>query len=110
MKLTAKTLNAILQTASPWIRRDGSSASFTIVCTVDEGLACRFSQSDWGDKTLESLAPVIVWELGWKRIEHSAQRQIVVRCSVPDRDPDRAMCEVDRGDGFVAVPVTPAHP
>ncbi len=108
MKMSPKTIEAILQTASPWIHRNASEASFSIVCTVEEGTACRFSQAQWGDKTLDELAPVIIAQIGWKRIEHSAQRQVVLRCSVPGRDAARAKCEIDRGDGFVPVPVSQA--
>ena len=106
MTLTQKTIGAILNTASPWIHSDAAETSFALVCTVEEGMACRFSQADWGDKSLQSLAPAIINELGWKSVEHSAQRQVLVRCTAPERNPARATCEIDRGDGFVAIQVS----
>lgn len=105
MHLTRSTIAAILETASRHIRRDLSGASFTILCTVEEGIACRFASSDWADQTLAPLGLRIVDEIGWKAIEHAARRQIVIRCTVPLAGPARARCECDRGDGFFALEV-----
>ena len=108
MHLSRPTIAAILETASRHIRRDLSGASFTLLCTVEEGSACRFASSDWADQALAPLTLRIVDEIGWKAIEHSARRQVVVRCTVPAGDPARARCECDRGDGFVSLEVVEA--
>jgi hypothetical protein len=106
MHLTQATIASILETASRHIRRDLSGASFTLLCTVEEGPACRFASSDWSDQALAPVALRIVDEIGWKAIEHAARRQVVVRCTVPMSDPARARCECDRGDGFAPLEVT----
>jgi hypothetical protein len=108
MHLTSSTIARILETASRHIRRDLSAASFTFLCTVEEGAACRFASSDWSDQTLAPLALRIVDEIGWKAIEHAVRRQVVVRCTVPLADPAKARCDCDRGDGFVPLEVTEA--
>jgi hypothetical protein len=107
MPLTHTTLAQILDTASRHIRRDASGASFTLICTVEEGCACRFASSEWGDQALAPLAVRIVDEIGWKTIEHSAGRQVVVRCTLPQADLAQARCECDRGDGFVPLEIVP---
>jgi hypothetical protein len=107
MHLTRPTIAAILDTASRHIRRDLSGASFTILCTIEEGVACRFASSDWADQALAPFALRIVDEIGWKAIEHAARRQVVIRCTVPTANPARARCECDRGDGFFPLEVTP---
>jgi hypothetical protein len=106
MHLSAQSIVRILGSGSPHIRRDGSSASFTLICTVEEGAACRFGSGDWNDPALEELAPAIVEELGWKELEHSARRQAVVRCTAPDGDALRAACQADRGEGFEPIAVS----
>jgi len=105
MHLTHTTITRILETASRHIRRDISGASFTILCTVEEGPACRFASADWADQALAPLALRIMDEIGWKAIEHAARRQVVVRCAVPLADPANAHCECDRGDGFALLEV-----
>jgi hypothetical protein len=105
MHLTRTTIARILETASRHIRRDLLGASFTFLCTVEEGPACRFASSDWADQALAPLTLRIVDEIGWKAIEHAARRQVVVRCTVPLADPGHARCECDRGDGFAPLEV-----
>jgi hypothetical protein len=103
MHLSRTTIAQILETGSQHIRRDFGGASFTLLCTVEEGAACRFASSDWADNSLAPLALRIIDELGWNVVEHSARRQIMVRCIVPGADPAKARCEYDRGDGFQAL-------
>jgi hypothetical protein len=105
MHLAQTTIARILETASRHIRRDLTGASFTVLCTVEEGAACRFASSDWADQSLAPLALPIVDEIGWKAIENAARRQVVVRCTVPMGAAARAHCEFDRGDGFVPLEV-----
>jgi len=105
MHLSAQSIERILACGSSHIRRDGSSASFTIICTVEEGASLRFGSGDWNDQALEELTPGIVEELGWKELEHSARRQTVVRCIAPENDALRAACEADRGEGFEPIAV-----
>jgi hypothetical protein len=100
MHLSAQSIRRVLACGSPHIRRDGASASFTLICTVEEGAGLRFGSGDWNDPALEELTSGIVEELGWKEVEHSARRQTVVRCTVPENDASRAACEADRGEGF----------
>ena len=100
MHLSRATIGRILETSSPHIRRDSTGLSFILLCTVEEGLAVRFASSGWPNQTFAPLATQIVDELGWKAIEHSAHRQVVVRCSMPSADGAQACCECDRGDGF----------
>ena len=105
MHLTHATISGILETASRHIRRDLLTASFTFLCTVEEGPACRFASSDWTDQALAPLTFRIVDEIGWKAIEHAVRRQVVVRGTVPLADPAQAKCECDRGDGFAPLEV-----
>jgi len=100
MHLTSSTIASILETASPHIHCDRTGASFSLLCTVEEGIACRFTTSQWGDPSLVLLAQQIIDELGWNIVAHSLRRQVVLRCKVPGRDPAKARCECDRGDGF----------
>jgi len=100
LHLSRATIAQILATGSPHIRRDFAGASFTLLCTVEEGAACRFTSSDWADQSLAPLALGIIEDLGWNAVEHSASRQVVVRCTVLDSDPAKARCECDRGGGF----------
>lgn len=93
MPLSQSTIAQILETASPHIRRDPAGPSFTLVCTVEEGIACRFASSNWADQSLAPLAFQIIDDLGWKTVEHASRRQILVRCT-------QDHCEWDRGDGF----------
>jgi hypothetical protein len=86
----------ILATRSPHIQQDLGGSSFTLLCTVEEGIACRFSTSDWGDPSLAPLRETIVEELGWKLVEHSARRQVIIRYL-------KGRCELDRGDGYQPV-------
>jgi hypothetical protein len=108
MHLSQTTIAQILATSSAQIRRDLTGASFTLLCTVEEAIACRFASSDWSDQTLTPMATRIVDELGWKMVEHSARGQVVVRCTIPDADAAKARCECDRGDGFKPIQVTQA--
>jgi len=106
MHLSQATIGKILGTASPHVRRDGVDALFTLVCTVEEGIACRFGSAAWWGEDLGPLATRIVDELGWKAVEHAARRQVVVRCVVPAGDPALTRCECDRGNGFEPIAVT----
>jgi hypothetical protein len=85
-------------------RRPGETA-FTLICTVEEGMACRFAAGPWDDAWLELLIPALITELGWKNIEHSARREVVIRCTAPGNDPARAICEIDRGAGFAPLAI-----
>ena len=106
LHLSRATLAQVLGTRSPHLRRDLGGVAFTLLCTVEEGAACRFSSSDWADQGLAPLALSILDELGWNAVEHSTSRQVVVRCSVPGSDPAQARCECDRGDGFQPLTLT----
>lgn len=105
MHLSAATIRQILATLSPHIRRDLTGATFTVLCTVEEGIACRFASSDWSDQTLAPIATQIVDELGWKMVEHSARGQVMLRCAIAAGDEAGPKCECDRGDGFQPIPV-----
>jgi hypothetical protein len=100
MYLSMQTIEAILRLASPFIRRTGTESSFTLLLSVQEGVACRFAASTWTDQILSPLAPELISEIGWKTIEHSSRRQVVVRCSVPNSEALVANAEIDRGFGF----------
>jgi hypothetical protein len=90
MRLSPSTIASILAMPSRYVAGGG----FTFVATVEEGLACRFASADSSDESLTTLAPRIVDEIGFKTIECSARRQVVVRCT------SRTHCHIDRGDGF----------
>jgi hypothetical protein len=81
-------------------------ASFSILCTVEEGVACRFAGSDWTDGSLGPLAAAIVDELGWNIISRSPHRQVMLRCVAAGSDPARTRCECDAGDGYMQIDVT----
>ncbi|HEY1758778.1 MAG TPA: hypothetical protein VGG72_25625 [Bryobacteraceae bacterium] len=104
--LTRTTIAKILAVPSPQIHRDVTGASFSILCTVEEGVACRFAGSDWTDASLAPLALSIVDELGWNRIDRAPRRQVMLRGFAPDGDPARARCECDAGNGYIQIEVT----
>lgn len=105
MHLSRDTVERILRSESPYLRRRSAEVSATLICTVEEGVACRFGRGDWNDAVLGSLLPRMIQELGWKAIEHSARREAVIRCSAPDGDVARAICEIDVGTGWETLPV-----
>jgi hypothetical protein len=96
VQLSLALIARIVATRSPHIQQDFGGTSFTILCTVEEGIACRFATSDWGDSNLAPLTEAIVDELGWKLVEHSARRQVIIRYA-------NGHCEMDRGDGYQPV-------
>ena len=100
MHLSLKTIQKILNTASPHIRRDFNGSTFTIIFTVEEGMACRFTTSDWAGASTAEPAQDVIDELGWNIVERSSRRQVVIRCPLPAMDPAQAQCECDRGSGF----------
>jgi hypothetical protein len=103
-RLKADTIASLLETGSSHIRISGNNASFQVLCTVEEGIGCRFSSARWTDPVLQPFAATIVDQLGWKYIEHAVRRQVVLRCTVPHADRSAAVCEYDRGDGFERIP------
>lgn len=105
MHLSRDTVERILRSESPHLRRRGVVVSATLICTVEEGVACRFGTGDWNDAVLASLLAGMIQELGWKAIEHAARREAMIRCSAPDADPARATCEIDVGNGWEALPI-----
>jgi hypothetical protein len=105
MHLSVHSISQILNLASPHIKRDTHSEAFSLLCTVEGGIACRFSTSDWTDASLNHLSEAIIDEVGWKVIEHSARREVLIRCTVPDAQPAKALCTIDRGDGPQPLPV-----
>lgn len=104
MHLRMKTAEAILKLPSPFIRRRAGFAEFSLVLSLREGAACRFSASTWSDQMLTALAKDLLAEVGWKTVEHAARRQVVVKCRVPETR-DAAIAEIDCGDGFVNLPL-----
>ena len=104
MYLRMETVNAILQLPSPYIRRSGKGATFTIICTVNEGAACRFGGSVWTDQALTSFALDLVNDIDWKRIESASRKQVVIRYTSTG---DSAHAEIDFGDGFIPLPLKP---
>ncbi len=106
LQLNRATIAQILGSGSPHLRRSPGGASFSLLCTVEEGAACRFTSSDWADQTLTPQAAGIIEGLGWSAVEQSARRQIVLRCYVPGSDPAKARCECDRGQGFEPLEVS----
>ena len=102
MHLTKQTIDRILSTLSPHIRRTGVSRSFAIVITVDEGTAARFAAANWSDQTLVKITSDLVAELGWKNIDQSIGRRIVLKGSLAG---DQLSASIDCGSGFVPIEV-----
>jgi hypothetical protein len=96
---TAASISQILETRSPHIRMEGRNAVFQLLCSVEEGIGCRFLSARWRDTPLpRQLSEAIIDGLGWTLVEHAVRRQTVVRCTLPPSGP--ALCELDRGTGF----------
>jgi hypothetical protein len=105
MYLSIQSIERILRLASMHVKRDAQSSAFSLLCTVDYGHACRFASSDWNDPSLSPLCEAILDEVGWKIVEHSARREVIIRCTVPHSIPENAQCTIDRGDGPQPLPV-----
>ena len=100
MKISANLAAKIIALPSPYIQRRSNTVRFTLVLTVEEGIACRFAAASWADLLPDAIASDLVTEIGWKRIEHAPARLTVIRCIAPNADPDQAQCQIDLGAGF----------
>ena len=105
MHVRADLLAKLLSIPSPQIQRLRGEARFTLICSAEEGVACRFAAGAWNDPLLEPIAEAVVSQIGWKWIEHAPARQVVVRCLIPAGAPERGQCSIDLGAGFVPLPV-----
>jgi hypothetical protein len=105
MRLLNRTIVAILGTGSPYVRRSATGTSFALVATVHEGMAVRFAASAWSDQMLAGMASELIVGIGWNRIDQAANRQVVVRCHVPEGNAGAATADIDFGDGFVPLPI-----
>ncbi len=105
MHVRADLVAKLLSIPSPQIHRQRDEARFTLICSAEEGITCRFAAGAWNDPLLEPLADSIVSQIGWKWIEHAPLRQVVVRCVAPACAPERAQCSIDLGSGFEPLPL-----
>jgi hypothetical protein len=105
MHLKVSLLSQIFSIPSPHIQQHRGEVRFTLVCTTEEGVACRFAAGAWNDPALEPVAEPLVSQIGWKLIEHAPLRQVVVRCTTLVEAPERAQCSIDLGSGFEPLPV-----
>jgi hypothetical protein len=106
MTISSAVIRHIVSGTSSHLRRDLEGVSFTLVCTVEEGAACRFGGGSWNDPALLAVCERLIHGIGWKRLEYAAGRQAVVRCTAaPDR-PASATCHIDLGDGWEPLPVS----
>jgi hypothetical protein len=99
MYLSVHSITRLLRLAPLNVKREPHASVFSLLCTVENGSACRFTSSDWSDSSLAPLCDAIVDEIGWKVIEHSARREVLIRCTVPQSIAENAECTIDRGDG-----------
>jgi hypothetical protein len=100
MEISANLVAKIIALPSPYIQRWRNTIRFTLVLTVEEGIACRFSSASWADLLPDDIACEFVTQIGWKRIEHAPARITVIRCIVSNADPNQAQCQIDLGTGF----------
>lgn len=100
MKISANLLAKIIVLPSPYIQRRPNAVRFTLVLTVEEGIACRFAAASWTDLLPDDIASELVTQIGWKRMEHAPARLAVIRCIVSNADPNQAQCQIDLGSGF----------
>jgi hypothetical protein len=106
MTIRVAVIQHIVSSTSSYMRRDREGVSFTLVCTVEEGAACRFGGGSWNDPDLLAVCERLVHGIGWKRLEYATGRQAVVRGTAdPDR-PAEATCHIDLGDGWEPLPVS----
>ncbi len=105
MYLSVQSITRILRLASAHVKREAQPSAFSLLCTVEYGPACRFTSSDWTDSTLAPLCDALIDEIGWKVIEHSARREVLIRCTVPQSLAEQAQCTIDRGNGPQPLPV-----
>lgn len=96
MQICRDTLAALLSAAAA----SGRRGSVMVVCSVEAGVGCRFSQGAADDAPPATLARRLIDELGYKLVEHAARREALIRCA-----PDGSGCEIDLGDGFAPLPV-----
>ncbi len=85
---------AIRQSVLQAIERAVQAPRAQIICTVDEGIACRLAAASWRDSLLQPLAEALVDEIGWNVLEHAVRRQASLRLASP------AAPELDLGEGY----------
>ena len=100
MKISASLVAKIIALPSPYIQRRSNTVRWTLVLTVEEGIACRFAAASWADFLPGAIASDLVTQIGWKCIEHAPARLAVIRCIVSNADPNQAQCQIDLGSGF----------
>jgi hypothetical protein len=71
-----------------------------VICTGDEGIACRYAAASWGDPALQSVANALVDEIGWNFLEHAVRRQASLLVAAPESPGDAYRCELDLGGGY----------
>ena len=106
MTISTAVIQHIVSGNSPHLRKDSGGVSFTLVCTVEEGIDCRFGGGSWNDPGLTPVCAGLVEGIGWKRLEYAAGRQAVIRCTATPTGP--AACEIDLGDGWRPLPMSEA--
>jgi hypothetical protein len=105
MTISPDVIQHIINGSSPHLRRDVAGISFTLVCTVEESVECRFGSGSWNDPDLLPICQRLVSDIGWKRLEWAAGRQVAIRCHARPDNPAGAACQIDLGDGWEPLPV-----
>jgi len=79
-----------------------AAPSAQIICTIEEGIGCRFAASGWHDPALQPMAETVIDELGWNALEHAVRRQAAWRVAPPAASGQPCLCELDLGEGYRA--------
>jgi hypothetical protein len=77
-----------------------AAASAQIICTVEEGIGCRFAASGWHESALQPVAETVIDELGWNALEHAVRRQAALRVAPNAVSGQTCLCELDLGEGY----------
>jgi hypothetical protein len=93
---------AIRESVLEALRRAAPSAAVPVICTVEEGIACRLAPSGWRDSALQPMAETVADEIGWNVLEHAVRRQAALRVAPPSGEGGTYSCEVDLGEGYLS--------
>jgi len=108
MTISAHAIRHIISGTSTHVRQQTDGLFFTLVCTVEEGVAVRFGGGSWNDPDLLPICESLMNGIGWKHVEYATGRQAVIRCRAHPENVAGAVCHIDLGDGWEPLPVREA--
>lgn len=114
--LEVRTVDQLFALASPATSLPAEPTTFTLTCTVFEGQACHWEQSerDVAEQWLKDkeLVKQIIQELNAENVEdaHSVKgtmQSLTIRCTTAPPGAELPLCEAHRTDKWEGLPVCP---